>query len=134
MRNRLIIDSRQRKKLKQKSNVERFKIKQVFRRRIIRFQVLVLMSRLRMIIRKKIKSSWYFITAIVWQFDLQVIQRLRTKEKELRNSHATLLLSQKNNLTNKRLKTKLILKNRLNISPSNRKPVTKEKYSKIFQN
>ena len=134
MRNRLIIDSRQRKKLKQRSNVERFKIKQVFRRRIIRFQVLVLMSRLRMIIRKKIKSSWYFITAIVWQFDLQVIQRLRTKEKELRNSHATLLLSQKNNLTNKRLKTKLILKNRLNVSPSNRKPVTKEKYSKIFQN
>lgn len=133
MRNRLIIDSRQRKKLKQRSNVERFKIKQVFRRRIIRFQVLVLMSRLRMIIRKRIKSSWYFITVIVWLFDLQVIQRLRTKEKELPNSHVILLLSQKNNLTNKRLKTKLILKNRLNISPSNRKPVTKEKYSKIFQ-
>ncbi len=134
MRNRLIIDSRQKKKLKRKSNVERFKIKQVFRRRIIHFQVLVLMCRLRMIIRKKIKSNWHFITVIVWRFDLQVIRKLRTKAKELRNSHVILLLSQKNNLTNKRLKTKLILKNRLNISPSDRKPVIKEKYSKIFQN
>lgn len=132
MRNRSIIDSRQRKKSKRKSNVKSSKIKQVFRRRIIRFQVLVLMSKL--CIKKKIKSNWYFIIAIVWQFDLQVIQRLRTKEKELRNSHVILLLSQKNNSTNKRLKTKLILKNKVNITPSNRKPVTKEKYSKIFQN
>ena len=114
MRNKSIIDSRQMKKSKRKNNVKSSKIKQVFRRGIIRFQVLVLMSKLH--IKKKIKSNWYFITAIVWQFDLQVIQRLRTKEKELRNSHVILLLFQKNNLTNKRLKTKLILKNRLNIS------------------